>query len=62
MCRRKKAETETAVKPRRRLRKLVKIAIIVGLVAYYMQMDPSKKRFFATLLKQARFLPGRYYA
>jgi hypothetical protein len=56
------AEAETVDKPRHRMKKLLKIALIVGLVAYYMQMDPSKKRFFATLLKQAHYLPGRYYA
>ena len=62
MCKRKKAEAETVDKPHHRMRKLLKIALIVGIVIWYMRLEPSKKRFFNTLMKQAHYLPGRYYA
>lgn len=62
MCKRKKAEAEIVDKPRHRMRKLLKVALIVGIVTWYVRLEPSKKRFFNELLKHAPDLPGRYYA
>lgn len=40
--------------------------VLVGLTAMvvfrFTQLDASKKRFIVHLLKQAPYLPGRYYA
>ena len=37
--------------------------VIIALAAFRLtQLDESKKRFIVHLLKQAPYLPGRYYA
>ena len=41
---------------------LALIAMVVLLALRFTQLDESKKRFIMHLLKQAPYLPGRYYA
>jgi len=41
---------------------LLGMAIIALLAFRFTQLDESKKRFIMHLLKQAPYLPGRYYA
>ena len=46
----------------KRMMPLLGIAIIAFIAFQIMQLDESKKRFIVHLLKQAPYLPGRYYA
>lgn len=41
---------------------LLVIAAAVLLALQFARLDVSKKRFIVHLLKQAPYLPGRYYA
>jgi hypothetical protein len=41
---------------------LLGVAAIALLALQFTQLDDSKKRFIVHLLKQAPYLPGRYYA
>lgn len=53
------------VRGKRSARKVLPFVLIamVGLLAFqFTQLDESKKRFIMHLLKQAPYLPGRYYA
>jgi len=58
-------EDNTAVRVKHLKRKMLPLALIamvILLVFQLMQLDESKKRFIMHLLKQAPYLPGRYYA
>ncbi|RJP30660.1 MAG: hypothetical protein C4536_09540 [Actinobacteria bacterium] len=46
----------------RKVLPFVLIATMVLLAFQFTQLDKSKKRFIVHLLKQAPYLPGRYYA
>ena len=41
---------------------LLAVAAAALLALQFTQLDESKKRFILHLLKQAPYLPGRYYA
>ena len=47
---------------KKKLKKLILLAVIAGMAYQYTQLDESKKRFIVHLAKQAPYLPGRYYA
>jgi len=58
-------EDNTAVRGKHLKRKMLPLALIamVMLLAFQLtQLEESKKRFIVHLLKQAPYLPGRYYA
>ncbi len=61
MLRRKNAEPD-----RKGFSKKMLPLILVGMIALlafqFTRLDESKKRFIMHLLKQAPYLPGRYYA
>lgn len=59
MSKRKKAQ---AKKNKKKIKKLILLAIIAGMAYQYTQLDESKKRFIVHLAKQVPYLPGRYYA
>jgi hypothetical protein len=46
----------------KRMMPLLGIAVVALLAFLFAQLDESKKRFIVHLLKQAPYLPGRYYA
>jgi hypothetical protein len=46
----------------KRMMPLLGIAVAALLAFQFSQLDESKKRFILHLLKQAPYLPGRYYA
>jgi len=46
----------------KKIKHLILLALVAGLVFQYTQLDESKKRFIMHLAKQAPYLPGRYYA
>jgi len=46
----------------RRIKPLLGLVIIAGLVIQYTRLDESKKRFIKHLARQVPYLPGRYYA
>ena len=46
----------------KRIMPLLGIAVIALVAFQITQLDESKKRFIVHLLKQAPYLPGRYYA
>jgi hypothetical protein len=46
----------------KKIKPLILLALVAGLVIKFTQLDESKKRFIVHLAKQAPYLPGRYYA
>jgi hypothetical protein len=46
----------------KKLKPLLLLALVAGVAFKFTQLDESKKRFIMHLVKQAPYLPGRYYA
>lgn len=44
------------------LKKLIPLGIVAVLALWFARMDESRKRFILHLLRQAPYLPGRYFA
>lgn len=49
-------------KPLAKLKPLIPLLLLAAAIFRFTQLDESKKRFLVNLLKQAPYLPGRYYA
>ncbi len=59
----KKVKTETDGKGIKGEALPLVMVVMVALLAFqFTRLDESKKRFIMHLLKQAPYLPGRYYA
>jgi hypothetical protein len=39
---------------------LLLCAVVFGITAYYRSLDESGKRYLRNVVRQARYLPGRY--
>jgi hypothetical protein len=61
MLRRKNAEPDRKGCSKKML-PLILVGMIALLAFQFTRLDESKKRFIMHLLKQAPYLPGRYYA
>lgn len=55
-------EESTGGKLRSLLKKLLLPGVVVAVALQFARMDESRKRFLLHLLKQAPYLPGRYFA
>jgi hypothetical protein len=62
MTKKEKTDAGTKKKLSRKLKPLILLALVAGGAFKFTQLDESKKRFIIHLVKQAPYLPGRYYA